>query len=375
MLERALALTRAHRLDVHLELDLARAMLGRPREAAALATSAAERAAAAGDRAGEAYALTVAAYYEENVEKLGPDRLEARARAALPLLEQAGDDAGLADVWHMLGFGVANMRGRWGEEADAEERALLYARRAGRPWQPAGFVQTLLLGPVPAGEALERLDELTPDPTPNTLALRCWLVAMLDRVDEARSLALQAHERLVEQTGRQVARWPLAEIALLAGDLDDAARHLHALCDWLEETENYGYLSTYAPELGRVLCALGRYDEAEPLARRGRELGDEQDAVTQAYWRQVQALVHASRGQQAEAEPLAREAVAITEKTDSLWFQGQALCDLADVHQAAGRHAEAAATLREALDRFERKQIIPIVRRTRERIAALQTPA
>jgi class 3 adenylate cyclase len=375
MLERALALTRAHRLDVHLELDLARAMLGRPREAAALATSAAERAAAAGDRAGEAYALTVAAYYEENVEKLGPDRLEARARAALPLLEQAGDDAGLADVWHMLGFGVANMRGRWGEEADAEERALLYARRAGRPWQPAGFVQTLLLGPVPAGEALERLDELTPDPTPNTLALRCWLVAMLDRVDEARSLALQAHERLVEQTGRQVARWPLAEIALLAGDLDDAARHLHALCDWLEETENYGYLSTYAPELGRVLCALGRYDEAEPLARRGRELGDEQDAVTQAYWRQVQALVHASRGQQAEAEPLAREAVAITEKTDSLWFQGQALCDLADVHQAAGRHAEAAATLREALDRFERKQIIPLVRRTRERIAALQTPA
>jgi ATP/maltotriose-dependent transcriptional regulator MalT len=147
------------------------------------------------------------------------------------------------------------------------------------------------------------------------------------------------------------------------------------LCDWLEETENYGYLSTYAPEFGRVLCALGRYDEAEPLARRGRELGDEQDAVTQAYWRQVQALVHASRGQQAEAEPLAREAVAITEKTDSLWFQGQALCDLADVHQAAGRHAEAAATLREALDRFERKQIIPIVRRTRERIAALQTPA
>jgi tetratricopeptide (TPR) repeat protein len=94
--------------------------------------------------------------------------------------------------------------------------------------------------------------------------------------------------------------------------------------------------------------------------------------VTQAYWRQVQALVHASRGQQAEAERLAREAVAITENTDSLLFQGEALWDLADVLRAAGRHAEAAATLRGALDRYERKQIIPLVRRTRDRLATLE---
>jgi class 3 adenylate cyclase/tetratricopeptide (TPR) repeat protein len=372
LLERALTLTRPHRLDVHLELDLARAISVRPREAAALAAAAAERAAAAGDAAGEAYALAAAAFYDESVEKLPPDRLEARARAALPLLERAGDDAGLAEVWHMLGFGVANMRGRWGEQADAEERALLHARRAGRPFQPLGFALPLLLGPVPAGEALDRLDELTPDPTPHTLALRCWLVAMLDRVDEALRLALQAHERLVEQTAGQYACWPLAEIALLAGNLDDAARYLRTLCDWLDETESNAFLSTFLPQLGRVLCALGRYDEAEPLARRGRELGDEQDAVTQALWRQVQALVHASRGHEAEAERLAREAVAITENTDSLWWQGEALCDLADVLEAAGRHDEASVALREALDRYERKQLIPLVRRTHERIAALE---
>jgi tetratricopeptide (TPR) repeat protein len=229
---------------------------------------------------------------------------------------------------------------------------------------------------VPAGEALERRDELAPDPTPLTLALRCWLVAMLDRVEEARPVALQAHDRLVEQTGQRFAYDMLAEIALLAGDLDDAARHLRTFCDWLEETENYAFLSTYLPQLGRVLCALGRYDEAEPLAQRGRELGDEQDAVTQALWRQVEALVHASRGQLAEAERLAREAVAITYNTDSLLRQGEALCDLADVLQVAGRHDEAAAALRDALDRYERKQIIPLVRRTSERIAALdETPA
>jgi class 3 adenylate cyclase/tetratricopeptide (TPR) repeat protein len=376
LLERALTLTRPHRLEVHLELDLACANSTHPREAAALAAAAAERAAAAGDATGEAYALSVAAFYELSVEKLGPDRLEARARAALPMLERAGDDAGLAEVWHMLGFGVANMRGHWAEQADAEERAFLHARRAGRPWQPVGFVLPLVIGPVPAGAALERLDELAPDPTPLTLSRRCVLVAMLDRVEEARQVALQAHERLVEQTGQWFACWPLAEIALLAGDLDGAARHLRTYCEWLDETENYAYLSTLLPLLGRVLCALGRYDEAEPLAQRGRELGDEQDAVTQALWRQVQALVHASRGQQADAERLAREAVAITENTDSLWRQGDALCDLADVLQAAGRHDEAAAALREALDRYERKEIIPLVRRTSERIATLEeTPA
>ena len=372
LLERALELTRPLRVDVHLELDLTSALFGRPREAGALAAAAAERAAAAGDAVGEAYALAVAAFHEAWVEKLGPDRLEARIRAALPLLEDAGDHAGLAAVWHMLGFGVANTRGRWGEQADAEERALRHARLAGRPWQPVGFALPLVLGPVPAGEALERLDELAPDPTPHTLAFRCWLVAMLDRVDEAWVRALQAHERLLEQTGRAVSCWPLAEIAVLAGNLDDAARHLRTFCDWLDEQESYTSLSTFLPKLGRVLCALGRYNEAEPLARRGRELGDEQDAVTQALWRQVQALVHASRGEQAEAERLAREAVAITENTDSPWWQGEALCDLADVLQAAGRHDEAAAALREALDRYERKQIIPLVRRTSERIAMLE---
>ncbi len=371
LLERALALTRPLRLDVHLELDLVGATSTQPRKAHALAAAAAERAAAASDATGEAYALAVAASHEMTFEKMPPDQLEARVRAALPLLEQAGDDDALAQVWHMFGF-VANFRGRSAEQADAEEQALLHAQRAGRPWQPVGFALSLINGPVPAGEALVRLDQLAPDPTPLTLAFRSWLVAMLDRIDEALPLALQANEQLVEQTGRQQALWPLAEVALLAGDLDEAARHLRTLCDWLDPNENYAVLSTFAPRLGRVLCTLGRYDEAEPLARRGRELGDEQDAVTQTLWRQVQALVYASRGEHDEAERLAREAAAITDNTDSLVHQAEVRCDLAEVLQAAGRGQDAAAALREALDRYERKQIIPLARRVRERIAALQ---
>jgi hypothetical protein len=48
-------------------------------------------------------------------------------------------------------------------------------------------------------------------------------------------------------------------------------------------------LSVYAPALGRSLCVLGRYDEAEPFVRLGRAISDEHDIFAQVWWRQVQA--------------------------------------------------------------------------------------
>jgi tetratricopeptide (TPR) repeat protein len=122
--------------------------------------------------------------------------------------------------------------------------------------------------------------------------------------------------------------------------------------------------------LGRELCALGRFEEAEPLARRGRELGEPLDATCQGLWRQVQALVLADRGEHAQAERLAREAVAIMDQTDGLNFQAAALCDLAEVLDAAGRRAEAARALDGALDRYERKGNIPMARHVRARLSS-----
>ncbi len=126
--------------------------------------------------------------------------------------------------------------------------------------------------------------------------------------------------------------------------------------------------------LGRVLCRLGRHGEAEPLAQQGRALADPSDIRALTIWRQVQALVEASRGNHAEAERLAREAVEIIARSDALNLQGDALTDLAQVLAAAERHDEAAAAYRAAFERYERKQNIPLARRTRERLAALQAP-
>ena len=374
LLERGLSLLRPIRLDVYLELDLANAQLS-PREAAAMAEAATERARAANDRRGEAVARAVAATHCFALGTAGSvDELEALAREVLPLLEEAGDHDGLVHVWFALGLGVANIRCRYEDLAQAAEQAIYHARLIGGPGL-FGLPFALVVGPRPADEALRTLDPLLidePHPLPRTM--RAGLLAMLGRFDEAWATAQEASRRLHELTGDRVGEYALAQIATLAGDHEAAARYLRVYCDWLEERGHHAGLSTLAPELGRSLCMLGRYDEAEPLAQLGRQLGNEQDVATQMLWRQVQALVCSHRGQHEEAERLAREAVAIAEGTDALTVQGGALCDLAEVLDKAGRPQEAAAILGQALERYERKKNLAMVTQLRQRLGAGEDP-
>jgi class 3 adenylate cyclase/tetratricopeptide (TPR) repeat protein len=372
LLERALELTRPIRLDIHLEVDLADALSRtEPRKAAAVAGASAKRAREAGDETAEALARVVAADLRVVVEP-GPslDELEALARKALPLLEQAEDHAGLAHVWYALGFNVANTRCRFEEHAYASEQALRHARLAGQRRNDLFHLDAALaFGPRPADEALRTLDAALSDTRhPHPLLARAYLLAMLGRFDEAWEVAREQTERLRELRGSGHEGW-VAWIARFEGDDERAARYFRVFCDSLEERGESGVLSTYAPELGRSLCALGRHDEAEPLAQLGRELGNEQDLSTQALWRQVKALVHASHSEHAEAERLAREAVALMERTDSLSWQGDAFDDLAEVLVAAGRTDEAAAALEQALDRYERKRNLAMAERIQVRMA------
>jgi class 3 adenylate cyclase/tetratricopeptide (TPR) repeat protein len=378
LLERALELTRPARLDVVLELDLARALFERDAAtSAAIAAAAAERARAAGDETGELLARVGAAYHRVFFSTDAVDELERLARKALPLLEQAGNHAGLVHVWYALGFGVANHRGRFEDYAHAAEQAFRHARLAGQRNSHLFHLDDAIAdGPRPADEALRTLDALLPDnPSPRLLLVRAWLLSMLARFDEAARVAREAGEHWRELTGDDWVDVYLARIAATAGRHEDAAAHLRRFCDLLEARGLRSFLSTYAPLLGRSLCALGRHDEAEPLARIGRELGDEQDATTQALWRQVQALVNVRRGHHTQAEQLAREAVAITERTDALNWQGDALCDLAEVLHAAGQRDEAAAALAQALERYVHKKNLAMSAQVRDRLAELQDAA
>jgi tetratricopeptide (TPR) repeat protein len=324
---------------------------------------------------GEAFARAMGGYHRFNVNECSADELESLLLAALPLLEQEADHAALVYVWEIFAVAVANARGRWVDAARASEQALEHARLAGQQRTGLFWIElALALGPTPAAEALEQLDRLLPaTPAPYSLFTRAWLLAMLDRFDEAVSLARESNERQIELDGWQMGEIRLAEIARMAGDHKSAARHLETACAWMEEREQLGLLQTYVSLLGRELCALGRFDEAEPLARRGRELVGDYPAAGDQLWCQVQARVLAHRGEHAEAERLAREAVAGQGQSDNLTFQGDAWCDLAEVLAAAGRDEEAAAAFAEALERYERKGNIPLARQVRTHLYSLQS--
>jgi hypothetical protein len=378
LLERALTQLRPLPLDVALQLDLAAALVDDRRRAAAIAEATAERARAENDRAGEA-AARVAAAGHRAFFAADPafGELEALARAALPLLDEAGDHSGLVRAWGALAQ-VAGDQGRLGEAVQAAEQALRQARLAGQPYRWLfGIELWLILGPTPADEALRRLDELLPEaPSPHTLLCRAVLLAMLGRLEEASQIGREESERARELSGVWGASASLvAEIATLAGDHERAVRFLRRFCDTLQERGSRAHLSTYAPRLGRSLCMLGHHDEAEEWAHLGHELGDEQDVQTQMLWRQVQALVHASRGEYAKANALARAAVVIGQRTESLNMPADAFCDLGTVLEVEGHPDKAASALEQALEHYARKKNLAMVAQVRLRLDELRAKA
>jgi ATP/maltotriose-dependent transcriptional regulator MalT len=196
---------------------------------------------------------------------------------------------------------------------------------------------------------------------------------MEGRFEEARSLLAEMrarYEELGERVRLILQLWWSGYVETRAGDLHAAERALRESCERLEEMGNPGWLSTYAANLGQVLCSLGRHDEAGEWGAKSRELGGSVDIVTQMLWRQVLARVHAHRGELVEAERLAREAVEYGERTDMLVNRANTHLDLAEVLEAAGR-PEAADEVRKALELFERKGDSPMAEQARARRAAL----
>ena len=262
LLTRALALTRALRLDVNLELDLAGA-IGRDRDRLRRSPSKPRivrlRQAMRQARRWRVRSLPPPIA----VDVISAEEIEALALKALPLLEQAEDHAGLVHVWDVLGYGVANPRTRYDDWVRAVEEALRHARLAGRPSSSSGFLGVALAhGPRPADEALATFERFDERPVPWSGLCRAWFLAMLGRFDEAWPLAEESSARLNEQSGNWLGDWIVAKIAILAGDHELASRLLKESAT-PEARGHVGHLSTYAPALGRQLCTLGRRGGAE----------------------------------------------------------------------------------------------------------------
>jgi tetratricopeptide (TPR) repeat protein len=355
------------RPDVHLAVAFAMSH-ALARDAEPLLEEAARRANADGDAAGAALSRVLAAQMRLWTGEGSADEAEELGRVALPLLEALQDHAGLADLWYALANGVYNYAGRHEQMVQAAEKAHSFETLVGRPHQRSDALcaNALLYGPRPVDEAMQHLDALDSNFTIDLM--RAVLLAMSDRIDEARVLARAAEQR-ARELGRH-ADEDIAEIDSLSGDHDAAAERLVRWCGVLVDRGWAAGVTASLGLLGRELCLAGRYEEAEQFVVRARERNDDGSAF-RSLWRQAAALVSAHRGEYIEAERLAREALTHVQKTDSPWLQADAYCDLAEVLEVAGRRCEAVAAWQEALDRYERKQIIPLAHRVRDRLSAL----
>jgi class 3 adenylate cyclase len=371
LLSRAAELVRPHRFDLTLELEAAWSLGEEDSLAtAALADAAGQQAEAEGDRSGAKLSRALALFLRTaGGDHPTTDEQEELLRAALPLEEERGDPRRLAILWDVLAS-IGNFRMQNEDDVNASMRALHYRRLAGDSPLDSQYEWPLIIGPRPANEALRTIAELETWRAPGATDLpRAVFLAMDGRFDEAWPLAEARADRLREISG--VAFYSslyLWIIATIEGDRDRATRHAGELVEVVGTTTSVG--ATFTTMFARELCYLGRFEEAEPLARRARAVPPR--ASMRVMGPTVEALFLAEQNELEEAVILARMGVAKAEsEIDSIFFQGWAYEDLVTVLLRAGRTDEACEALTRLLTLWERKGCLPCAQRVRDQIASL----
>jgi tetratricopeptide (TPR) repeat protein len=199
---------------------------------------------------------------------------------------------------------------------------------------------------------------------------------MIGRIEEGRAVLAEGRAEIATRGGvfGVMCAHAAQDIAFLVGDFAGAAVMAEERYRRLQEIGITAFRSSTAAYVGQAYCELGRHEEAIEWATRAANHDPGLDeGLTQMLWRQVRAKVLAQRGEHAEAEELAREAVALGEQTDFLDAQGDAHADLAHVLAMTGRSGDAAAALEQALARYERKENLVMAERVRARLAELQS--
>jgi len=291
----------------------------------------------------------------------------ADANAAIDVLEELGDEAGLARAWRLVML-IHGTRGAYDDAAAAAEKVVEHARIAGDGRAASrgamGYATTALHGPTPVAEALARcerlMDEVSGDRKAESVVLGvlAQLEAMRGDFQRGRALYQRAAQTLAE-LGTSVTSAALStessRVEALAGDFEAAERELRRDDLALEALGERYYRSTVDALLAQVLVTLDRLDEAEPFSRLGEALADADDVFSQVFWRTARARIYARTDHVADGERLAREAVDLARGTVDIALLAGALADFAEVLTRAGRHDEAEPPLREALELYERK--------------------
>ncbi|HZB03320.1 MAG TPA: adenylate/guanylate cyclase domain-containing protein [Actinomycetota bacterium] len=322
----------------------------------------------AGDRAMMANAAILRLYLLQSTD---PKRLTEEARRTaermIATLAELGDDVGLARAWRLVGD-LHWAQSRYAAADEALARAISHARRAGDAREEADslgrYVGSGAYGPAHVGEVERRCNELLSSSggiggreAPALRAL-ATVRAMEGRFEEARELADRARAILEEFGFRLRASWvseTTGAIEMLAGDPVAAERALRAGFDAAVEVGEQGFQVTVAALLAHALAEQGRLEEADRFVTLTRSSAAEDDLASQVLWRSARARILTASGSAAEAESLAREAIALVEQTDDVNMHADTLVVLAGVLAAAERADEAADVFDQAIGLYAAK--------------------
>jgi class 3 adenylate cyclase len=384
LLSRALALTGDDRQQFGLLIDLARAAF----ERGDIATYAArgEAARAVTRRLGdEMLALELEVNRLDAEAMLDPGSDVDRLMELTRDLERAAIARGDAEAEAtalMARSGVHLMYCRWMEVVRTIEKAMPLVDRADDPsrWMDmrGRLANALRYGPVPAAEAIGRIEAVQTITGSRGMRLGSPLLAMQGRFDEANALLEENRTYLQERGLRmRLGAFPLnsSVVRELAGDAAGAEAELAEGIAILEEIGETGVLSTLAAMRARLLRQLGRPDEMREMIELARRTGAPNDIATQADWRTAAAWYAADQGRLAEAQQLIAEADAFVQPTDFLELRARVYEAAAHVQARAGDLDGWRAGLERALAEHERKGNLVGAATVRELLAGEPPPA
>ena len=352
----------------------------------ARARAAVEEAVALARESGDGQAewlgrIALAGFRSDQEPEGASENMLREAEAAIAAGEAAGNHEVLARAWG-LAADAHNFGSRMGEYAQALDRALPHARRAGDLPLEARLVlykaPYFIWGPGHVEEGLrfasEVFEQLGHVPGAQSFALhvrghmrarRGEFEGAFEDVSDFRS-GERERGREREYAITSDCFW---DVCLWAGDWkrgEDALREGYVM---MERMGLKAGVSKVSLDLGDCVFRQGMIDEAERLSEIGEEVTAEEDMFGTAQWLTLRARVRAARGDLDGAEAFARKALTVP-GNEFPELAAEARLALAETLRLAG-DPEASSWAAEALELYERKGNLVGAARVREFLANL----
>jgi class 3 adenylate cyclase len=330
-----------------------------------------------GDARGAAWARLGLLFVQSSTQSGSASDYARDAEVLRDQLIELGDAEGAqqAELLAALGLFVIGRAGEGGARAQAIIDAVPSSSSGSLASRARGLrAVAAMAGPMPADEVLRLVETEVGSGTqlPAGASGPTRMLCLQGRFAEARAALTFATEEVAEHGGQILTSSEAHEVAgtvaLMAGDNRRAVHDLQLAYDEKMAAGDPAGASTTATALAEAYLGAQDLDQAWRYAEIARATSSRDDFASQGRSRQVQARVLSARGQQGEAEALAREAVAIVGATDYLVVHGDALVHLAHVLHAAGRSEEATASAGEAVGLYDRKGATFPAERTRDLI-------